>query len=386
MLGGGAALLLIGWALAALAVDGVRYAMHAYLTAFMFCVTLSLGGLFFVLIQHLSRAGWSATVRRVAELMASAMPLMALMFVPILIAVWIGGDTMYAWQGAEFLQLEAAEAKTLYLNPWFFTLRAVFCFGCWVLLARYFCGRSRLQDETGQVEITEKMQFWSGPAVIVFGLTASIAAFDWVMSLAPMWFSTMFGVYIFAGSILSAIASTTVLLYWFQSHGKLKDEVTVEHYHDLAKLTFGFIVFWAYISFSQYLLIWYAYIPEETEWFYFRQAHGWSMVSIMLVLLHWLLPFLALMSRVLRRKPSWVFGWSLYIVALHFLDLFWAIMPEAERSTGPLAGGVGILAVLLCWIGMTGLSLGAVFKMSAGVPLIPARDPRLAESIAFENV
>lgn len=386
LLGGGAVVLLIGWGLGTATGEGVRYAMLSYLSAFMFCITISLGALFFVIIQHLSRAGWSATVRRTTELLASAIPLMALMFIPILIAVWVGGDAMYAWRGEAFQQYEVAEAKGLYLNPWFFTARAVFCFGAWTLLVRYFCGMSKRQDQTGEVKLTENMQFWSGPAVIVFGLTTSIAAFDWIMSLAPLWFSTMFGVYIFAGSILASLAACTVLVYWFQSHGKVKDEITVEHYHDLGKLIFGFIVFWAYISFSQYMLIWYANIPEETEWFFLRQENGWAAVSIVLVLLHWLLPFLAMLSRNLRRRPSWVFGWSLYLLVMHFIDLFWSIMPQASESLGPSGGGLGILSVILCGVGMVSLYLGGVFKLAADVPLIPVRDPRLVESIAFENI
>lgn len=386
LLGGGVLVLLVGWAIGLAAGEGVRYAMLSYLTALMFCVTISLGALFFVIIQHLTRAGWSATVRRTSELLASAMPLLAIMFVPILIAVWIGGETMYAWQGAEFNALEVAPIKQLYLNPGFFTIRAVFCFASWILLARYFCGMSRRQDQTGEVQLTEKMQFWSGPAVFLFSLTCSIAAFDWIMSLAPMWFSTMFGVYIFAGSILAALAAGTALVYWFQAQGKLRDEVTVEHYHDLGKLLFGFVVFWAYISFSQYLLIWYANIPEETEWFFYRQANGWSWVSIILVLMHWLLPFLALLSRPLRRRPGWVFGWSVYLLLMHFIDLFWAIMPQASHAMGPTGGGLGIVSVILCGVGMSALYLGAVFKLAADVPLIPVRDPRLIESLAFENV
>ncbi|QDS92630.1 hypothetical protein FF011L_13770 [Roseimaritima multifibrata] len=394
LLAGGVLVLLIGWGLGASAVEGIRYAMLAYLSAFMFCCTISLGSLFFVIIQHLTRAGWSATVRRTTELLANNVKLLAIMFLPILAAVWVAHlthadsetSTMYQWQTAEFDAMGVAKAKQLYLNPWFFTVRAIFCFGSWILLARFFCGLSRLQDQTGEVKITERMQFWSGPGLIVFCLTASIAAFDWIMSLAPMWFSTMFGVYIFAGSILAAHATATALVYWFQSHGKVRDEFTVEHYHDMAKLIFGFIVFWAYISFSQYLLIWYANIPEETEWFFFRQSHGWATVSILLILAHWLLPFLALMSRTLRRRPGWVVGWALYILVMHFIDLFWAIMPQATHTLGPAGGGLGIVSVILCAVGMLALYMGCFLKQASEVPLIPARDPRLVESIGFENI
>lgn len=385
LVGGGAALF-IGWLIGLAGPTGLRYAMSAYLLACLFCVTISLGCLFFVMIHHLTRAGWSTSIRRVAELYASAMPLLAIMFVPVLVAVWIGGNALYEWRQPEFMETEMGIAKAPYLNPVFFTIRAVVCFACWIMLSRFFCGNSKLQDETGEIAISERLQFWSGPGVILFALTASVGAFDWVMSLAPLWFSTMFGVYIFAGSILSAIAVITLTTFLLQSRGKLKDEVSVEHYHDLAKYLFGFIVFWTYISFSQFMLIWYANIPEETEWFWIRQSYGWATVSIVLIFMHWLLPFLALMSRNLRRTPKWVAGWAAYIILMHFVDLFWAIMPQTGYGVPPLGGGIGIVSVLFCGFGMFGLYLGYIIRSAADTSLVPARDPRLPESIAFHNI
>jgi len=365
--------------------------MTAYLTAFMFFTTISLGGLFFVIVQHLTRAGWSATVRRVSELLAAMLPVAAILFLPILVAVWTNG-TLYDWSnpafGAEHHIPEPVwTAKLSYLNAPFFTVRAIIYFAVWIGLTRFFVGSSQRQDETGEVRLTERMQFWSGPAMILYAFALSFAAFDWVMSLAPMWFSTMFGVYIFTGGVLAGLAASSVLVFLFQKQGALREEVTVEHYHDLAKLTFGFVVFWAYIAFSQYMLIWYGNIPEETEWFYHRESHGWAAVGIALVLCHWLLPFLGLMSMYVRRRPGWICFWGIFLLVMHYVDLYWAIMPEASTDgpIGPMAGGVGLVSALLCLAGMGGLYLGGVIMRASSTPLVAVRDPRFKTALAFEN-
>ena len=142
------------------------------------------------------------------------------------------------------------------------------------------------------------------------------------MSLAPMWFSTMFGVYLFAGSMLSAHCVIAVGRYMLQKNGAMRDEVTVEHYHDLGKHMFGFVLFWTYIAFSQYMLIWYGNIPEETEWIYRRQIGSWGTVGLVLIFFHWMLPFAGMMSRHVRRRPPLVFGWAVYVLFLHFFDVY----------------------------------------------------------------
>lgn len=387
----GVVLLIAGVLVGAFASAGWRLAMTAYLTAFMYCATLSLGGLFFVIIQHLTRAGWSATVRRVSELLAGAMPVVAILFIPILVAAWTNG-TLYDWSDPGFeeehhIPASIWAAKSGYLNAPFFTVRALIYFAVWIGLSRYYVGSSKRQDETGEIRLTERMQFWSGPSVILFSFSLTFAAFDWVMSLAPMWFSTMFGVYIFTGSVLSAIAATTVLIFLFQKQGAIRDEVNVEHYHDLAKLTFGFVVFWAYIAFSQYMLIWYGNIPEETEWFFHRETHGWATVGIILVVCHWLLPFLGLMSMYVRRRPALICFWAVFLLIMHYIDLYWAIMPEGATNEplGPMGGGIGLVSALLCMAGMGGLYLGTIFISAGSTPLIPVRDPRLPSALAFEN-
>jgi hypothetical protein len=167
--------------------------------------------------------------------------------------------------------------------------------------------------------------------------------------------------------------------------GAMRQEVTVEHYHDFGKLIFGFITFWTYIGFSQYMLIWYANLPEETFWFKYRQEAGWEYVSIGLVLFHWLLPFLGTMSRHVRRRPGLMAFWASYILVMHFVDMYWIVMPTI--APGILGGGVaGILCSLLCMAGMLGLFIGWVLRTAESAPLIPIRDPRLQESLAFHQL
>jgi len=393
---GGLGLLIVGLGIA-FSVGGEempRFGFSVYLTAFWYVLTIVLGSLFFVLIQHLVRAGWSVVVRRVAEFMMLMVVPMAVLFLPISGSLFFG-PSLFPWIDPDFAAEHGISEsvwanKTLFLNAPFFTVRAMIYFAIWCALAVFYWRGSTGQDETGELAATERMQFWAGPSVMIFALSLTFAAFDWGMSLAPMWFSTMFGVYLFAGGVLSAHCAITVAVYLLQRNGAIKDEVTVEHYHDLGKYIFGFIFFWTYISFSQYLLIWYGNIPEETEWFYTRQLGAFGALSLVLIFFHWMLPFLGTMSRHVRRAPAVITAWAAYVLVMHFIDIYWIVMPEARRlehGAIPQAGGfLGVLATLLCVVGMVALVLGLVLKVAGGTRLIPVRDPRLAESIAFENI
>ena len=372
-----------------------KFAMSAYLVAFIYCLTITIGCLFFVLIQHLCRAGWSIVVRRIAELVMIMIIPLAILFIPILVS--LGGDgVLYAWDNDQYAELqhlnpEIWTVKTGWLTPGWFTFRSVIYFAIWSSLAVYFFRGSVRQDETGEKAVTDRMQWWSGPGVVLFALTTSMAAFDWIMSLAPMWFSTMFGVYLFAGSILSAHCAITVGAYVLQRSGAMRDEITVEHYHDLGKLIFGFLLFWIYIGFSQFMLMWYGNIPEETVWYYFRQQDVWVWVSLSLIFLHWIVPFAGTMSRHVRRRPGWMCFWASYVLAMHFVDVYWMIMPQAREivANAPpatMGGPAGIVASLLCVIGMGALLLGLILRVASGTNIVPVRDPRLQESIAFENI
>ncbi len=392
---GGAVLLVVGVLIGLMAGPGEgigpqRFTMSAYLVAFTYCFSISLGCLFFVLIQHLCRAGWSVVVRRVAEILMLAIPALAILFLPILFASWSSQGVLYAWGYEGYAESHGVPGeiwteKVRYLSSDWFTVRSIVYLVLLSGLAVYYFKLSRRQDETGEVTLTERMQARSGPAVMVFSLVTTFAAFDWLMSLAPMWFSTMFGVYIFAGSILAAHCAIAMVTYLLQAKGAIREEVTVEHYHDLGKFMFGFVTFWTYISFSQFLLIWYGNIPEETHWFYTRLQGPWESISYGLIFFHWLFPFLGLLSRHVRRRPTLVFAWAIYLLLMHFIDIYWSVMPEVGPSLG---GAGGVLATLLLTSGMIGLYAGGIlwYTRVNQVRVLAVRDPRLPESLAFENI
>jgi hypothetical protein len=392
---GGLVALVIGWAVGSFGVS-VKFGMSAYLTAFMYCLTVTLGCLFFVLIQHLVRAGWSAVVRRIAELVMVMIFPLGLLFLPVVGTLIMGEGALYSWDKPSYavdnhIPEEVWTEKSRWLNQNWFTLRAIVYFAIWGGLAMYFFRGSVDQDETGDRAITDRLQFWSGPGVVLFCVATSLAAFDWIMSLSPMWFSTMFGVYMFTGAVLSAHCLIAVLSYTLKKQGAMRDEVTVEHYHDLCKFMFGFLLFWAYIGFCQFMLIWYGNIPEETHWFYARLGGAFGVMSLMLIFLHWGLPFLGTMPMKVRRTPKLVVGWGVYILVLHFVDVYWMIMPEARAAVpgaepATMGGIPGILASLLCVGGMAALLLGLVLRVAGQTKVVAAQDPRLADSIAFENI
>lgn len=392
LLAGGGIAVLVGVIAGLMSPNGVSHSLHAYLTAFAFCLTISLGALFFVIIQHLSRAGWSASVRRVAEIMMATIPMLAILFLPILAYVlFFDHGALYPWNAEGWADQSAVNhEKAKILNPVAYLITSLIVLGVWTGVVRYFWTNSCKQDHTGEIAITAKLQRWSGPATVAFAFSVSAAAFIWVMSLDPLWFSTMFGVYLFAGSMLSFFALMSTSIYFLQSKGALVDEINEEHFHDLGKYTFGFIVFWAYIAFSQYMLIWYANIPEETIWLLHRQGHGlegWSLISISLVLLHWLVPFLAMLSRHVRRWPKWMACWGIYILVMHYVDIYWVIMPEAGHDTYLVTGGVmGLASSLLCVAGMFSLFVGVMLRIASGIPLLAAKDPRLPQALNFENI
>jgi hypothetical protein len=386
----------LGIAAAVSGTSDIHYFLLAYLTSYVFCLSISLGALFFVMVQLLVRAGWSASVRRLAELLAMIIPVWGLLFLPILASLWLGDGLLYDWDGGHAVEHGMiTPAKEVYLNVPFFTVRAVIYFAVWSGLAYYFYGMSRQQDEIRDPELTKRRQKWAGPGIMLFSVVTSFAAFDWVMSLAPAWFSTIYGVYLFAGSMLSLFATLIVLVYVLQRQGLLVDAVTVEHYHDLGKFLFGFIFFWTYIAFSQYMLYWYANLPEETIWLDIRTSVntprsrevGWWIISIILVVGHFAVPFLGTMSRHVRRAPAVLCGWAAFVLLMHWVDLYWQIMPtywdlvpETKKSAMPA------LTDLLCLVGMVSLYLGALLRIAAPAPLVAVGDPRLPEALAFHNI
>lgn len=357
--------------------------MASYLINFWFLLTIGLGGLFFTMVQHLTRAGWSSTLRRTAEFLAASLIPTSLLFIPIAIVTLMQDGTLYPWTNPELVEHDPLLSwKEPFLNVGFFLLRAVIYIAIWVFLAWQFVGGSLRQDETGDFRITYRLQALAAPAMFLFGLSLTFAAVDWIMSLAPVWFSTMWGVYVFAGTMVTNSAMLLLLVSLLHQFGKLRGIVNVEHTHDIAKFMFGWIVFWGYIGFSQYMLIWYANIPEETFWFRFRQENpGWITISFILLVGHLLLPLPLLLRRSLRRNAAYMTVWAVFMLVMHWIDLYWMIAPQF-RPEAPYPGVMDI-ALLVAAVAYLG---GFLFLMMGRYPLAPLKDPRLHEALAFKNV
>ena len=260
-------------------------------------------------------------------------------------------------------------------------VRVAIYVGVWTLLVRAFNRRSLAQDDTGDPSMTIWMQKRAAPSVLAFALTLTFFAFDMLMSLSYEWFSTIFGVYVFAGSAVALFATLVLLALRFEGRGELRGIVTTEHYHDLGKLLFAFVFFWGYIAFSQFMLIWYGDIPEETVWFQQRWVVSWKYVSLLLLFGHFLLPFVGLLSRHVKRNRSLLASWAVLLLLMHLVDLYWLIMP----TLSPEGASIGLID-FACLSGVGGLFLGGLWRRIDGKPLVPLRDPRLGESLAFQNL
>jgi hypothetical protein len=325
-----------------------------------------------------SRAGWGVALRRVVENVMATLPVFALLFVPI----WLGRHELYAWTHAEEVAKNPIlHGKSAFLNEGFWFIRAVFYFTVWSALATFFSTQSQKQDETGDPQISARLRGVAPVGIMLFALTATFATVDWMMSLEPEWYSTMFGVYYFAGGLLASFAFLTVAVAYIQGRGQLHGVVTVEHLHDIGKLLFAFTIFWTYIAFSQYFLVWYGNMPEETVYFMRRSGSGWPAVAKLLIVGHFAIPFLFLMPRAIKRSAPLRVAGAGWLLAMHFLDIYWCVMPVHSESSA----GLQVVDVA-AFLAVGGLFLATFGWVSARRALVPLRDPRLAESLSFENV
>jgi hypothetical protein len=365
----------------------------AYLTGFMFTTTIGVGALFFVVIQHLTKAGWSVAPRRIMEWLSQGLTASAGLFVPI---VLMSQDIWHHWMGPHAAHDPILLKKQAYLNPTFFYIRAVIFLLTWALLAAWFYKQSRDQDTSGDRRLSAKRESAAAPAIFALGITISFAGFDWVMSLDPHWYSTIFGVYIFAGSLVSSMAVLALCIIRLRKHNVGGDLLTVEHMHDVGKFLFGFTVFWAYIGFSQFMLIWYANIPEETGWFKERFAGSWTggswgTLAAILLFGHFVIPFFGLLSRhIKRRRPTLAF-WASWQLVMIYLDMYWLVMPSLHKGVAAVPGNHATalpfsLMDLCCAVGILGIYIAGASLRAKNLNLMPTNDPRLPKSLAFTNI
>jgi hypothetical protein len=393
--------------------DPRRFAF-SYLFAYVAFLTVALGGVFFGLIQYLTSSGWSVTIRRTTEFLHWPLWLFVILFAPVALSM----DALYPWaahghgeaaeraeqpdaraepaadhdetkpiiEGVNHEAEHAAHARVLeekkpYLNKPFFFIRAFLYFLSWVLISRKLFVNSVRQDENGDPSLTVSSQKVAPVALIVFSLTTTFAAFDWLMSLEPSWISTIFGVNFFAQSIVSLFAVTILLALSLRANGHFRKAVNVEHFHDLGKLQFGFLVFWAYVNFSQYMLIWYASIPEETTYYHKRWSEGgdgWKAWSLAIIFGHFIIPFFIILSRNAKRALSPLGVGAAIILFFHFVMVYWLVLPYY----GPLNPS---LADLACLMAVGGLYFTLVFYRMTQHPIVPIKDPRLPRALNFVN-
>jgi len=413
---------------AALTPGSYRRFMLAYLVAFAFVLSLALGGLFFVFLQHLTRAGWSVLLRRLPEALAVNIVVVALLFMPIAASVLRGQGEIYPWAreaqghgrtieqtGPEGTGLKNAEtgwgdaavnhgeavdpsyehqhldeltlAKRGWLNVPGFVGRWVGYFGLWTLCGWFYWRNSVRQDDTEDYRRTQTMQRVSGVVAVLFGFTLTFAAWDLLMSLNPHWYSTIFGVYYFAGAVVGSLSLLILLVLGLKRIGALPATINTEHQHDLGKLLFAFVFFWGYIAFSQYMLLWYGNIPEEIFWLRVRgmsTATGsvteWSYFAVMMLFGNFLIPFAGLLSRGAKRRAGVLAFWAVWLLVMHWLDLVWLVMPELGPNVTIGAIEIGLT------VGLSSVYLLGVWLTLGRGSLVPVHDPRISESLAFENV
>jgi hypothetical protein len=353
-----------------------------YLWGFLFLWAVVLGSLFFVGLQHITRSVWSVVVRRVAEMIAAPMWILALLFVPVAVFVLLPGQfPVFPWADhAIASQDHLIHEKHAYLNVPFFLVRGAMFFALWIGFSFYFVRNSLKQDRGDDGGRTSSaMRKASAPFIMLFAVTATFAGIDWLMSLNPHWFSTIFGVYVFAGMVVSSLAAIVIAVVVMRTAGIIgEDVVTDEHLYSLGALQFAFVCFWAYIAFSQYMLIWYANIPEETFYLHHRLEGSWLGVSVALALVRFALPFLILLPRRSKMNPGILFGVSILLLLGQLLDLYWLIMPELHHE-GPVLGWQELGPTLLISGLMILYLVGFVRRNSA----LAVGDPLLGESRKF---
>jgi hypothetical protein len=342
---------------------------RSYLFAFSFWSGISIGSLALLMLQHLTGGGWGFVIRRVLEAATRTLPLMLLLFLPII----AGAHWLYPWTHAEEIAKSPAlvEKTRLYLNLQFFVVRAAIYFAIWLLLAFFLNRWSLLQDETADPQFTKRMRVLSGPGMVLFVFTVTFASIDWFMSLDPEWSSTIYGFIYVASWSLSALAFVIAALAVLTKYEPLKTVVAPVHFHDLGKLLLALVMLWAYFAFSQFLIIWSGNLPEEIRWYLPRTRGAWGAIALAVVVLHFAFPFLFLLSRSLKRNPHMLALVAGLILVMRLLDLLWMITPN---FTGDIfhVSWMDIIAPLA----MGGLWLGVFGWQLNKRALVPINDPQ----------
>jgi hypothetical protein len=330
------------------------------------------------MLQHLSGGQWGLVSRRVFEAAARTLPLVALLFIPIAFGI----PKLYLWARPEAHADPILQMKAPYLNQWFFLVRAVVYFIVWLVISTLLTRWSAAQDR-GELAVVPgdmvRFRTVSAPGILAFVITMTFASVDWIMSLDPHWFSTVYGLLAVSGQALSALALAIAILALIANVAPLSDVLVARHFHDLGKLLLAFVMLWAYLSFSQFLIIWSGNLPEEIPWYLERLRGGWGAISLLLVVGHFALPFMLLLSRDLKRRPALLARIAMAVIAMRVVDIIWLVSPSAERHGFPIHWmDIAVPA------GLFGVWLFVFARNLRAWPLLPLNDPYFKEAFAHD--
>jgi hypothetical protein len=342
--------------------------LRSYLVAYLFFVGATLGCLAVLMIQYVTGGAWGAAVRRLLESGARNLPLMALLFVPLALGV----PALYEWARPEAGNDPLLAHKDLYLNVPFFLGRTLLYFAAWIVVMRLLVRWSHEQDASGHPRAAERLELMSRGGLVLLGLTMTFASVDWGMSLEPHWFSTIYGILFMGGSVLTAFAVVIAAASSLAQRTPVAAVLTAGHFHDLGKLLLAFVMLWAYFSLSQFLIVWSANLPEEIPWYLRRLRGGWEWLALVLVVFHFALPFVLLLSRRLKRRRRTLASVAGALLVVRFVDTFWMITP-AFQPDGFTLHWLDVTAV----VAIGGLWLALFVRHLASAPVVPLRDPAL---------
>ena len=351
----------------------LRQFFQSYLQAYLFWIGISLGCFAIVMLHHLVGGRWGFPIRRLLEAGTRTLPLMAVLFVPIL----MGLRDLYLWaRPQEVAADDLLQHKSPYLNVSAFIVRAAVYFATWIAVAHFLNKWSLEQDRTGDRSLTDRLRHLSGPGLVLYGLTVTFSAIDWVMSLEPRWFSTIYGMVFMAGHGLEAVAIAILGAALLARRGPLADVTSPGHFRDLGNLTLTFLMLWAYMAFAQFLIIWAENLTDEIPWYLHRSAGGWGWVAFALFAFQFAMPFLLLLSRDTKQSAAALAGVALVILIMRMVDLFWLVAPAFH----PAEFRVHWMDVVAP-IGLGGLWLSVFVWHLKARPLVPLHDPRMEEAL-----
>ncbi|PTL84033.1 hypothetical protein [Vitiosangium sp. GDMCC 1.1324] len=368
-------------------VTSAQATMFSYLLAFTYWVGIAVAAIIMQAIFHTAKAKWVTVVRRTMETMGASVVVFIILALPIL----FGAKYLFPWvdptnwvfpgtDGVKFTEVELHHLhhKHPYLNLTFFYIRQAIYFAVWAFVAWRLRSWSTQQDESGALELTVKLRTFSPGALPFLALTITFAGFDWLMTLTPLWQSTIFGVYYFAGSFLAAFCVLTISAVNAQGKNEFGSLLTTAHYHNLGKLMLAFTAFWAYIAFSQFLLIWIANLPEEAGWYKLRIEGPWRSVSLVVFFFGFLLPFFTLLSRNLKLKPKLLAMVAVYLMVMHAVDMYWLIWPAFSPQAPSFHW-----TIITAFAGVGGLAVAGAIWLARGRYTVPVKDPYIAEALRY---